>query len=104
MEVTVLASTDKPERLVCQCARGDYFDGYVGDKEYAELMKSIDYDDEDVAEVVDILKPPEEKMSSDEAKLEAQTKSFIEKQLSRGHYGRLKTTSRKTYIPTERLK
>lgn len=41
MEVTVLESTDQPERLVCQAARGDYFGGYIGDTDYAELMKNI---------------------------------------------------------------
>lgn len=87
MQVDVLRSTDNPERLVCQAARGDYFDGYVGDTEYADLMEGVSYDDDDVSEVVDIMKSPEEKMSSAEAKVEAQTKAFCEKQLSRGHYG-----------------
>jgi thymidylate synthase (FAD) len=64
MKVDVLQKTKHPERLVCQAARGDYYGGYVGDVEYAELMASIDGDD-----------------------LEAKTRNFIEKQLSRGHYG-----------------
>jgi len=77
MEVTVLRKTERPERLVCQAARGDYFEGYVGDTEYAELMEGVDYDEFDVEDI--------ERTGSIE--LEAKTKSFIEKQLSRGHYG-----------------
>lgn len=73
MEITVLRKTEQPERLVCQAARGDYYEGYVGDTEYAELMETVDYDSEDVAERETIL--------------EAKTKDFIEKELSRGHYG-----------------
>jgi len=69
MEVTVLRATEKPERLVCQAARGDYYQGYVGDTEYADLMDSVDYD----YESTDVLN--------------AKTRSFIEKQLSRGHFG-----------------
>lgn len=64
MDVTVLESTNNPERLVCQAARGDYYSGYVGDTEYAELMAAVEGAD-----------------------TEAKTRNFIEKQLSRGHYG-----------------
>jgi len=64
MEVTVLRATENPERLVCQAARGDYYEGYVGDAEYADLMDSVDYD----YESMDVLN--------------AKTRSFIEKQLS----------------------
>lgn len=85
MEVTVLRSTDAPERLVCQAARGDYFDGYVGDTEYAELMKNVKFDDRDVEGGV---RSDGELRSYDDPNIvETKTKSFIEKQLSRGHYG-----------------
>lgn len=70
MEVTVLRATEQPERLVCRAARGDYFDGFVGDTDYAELMENVDYDEDEADSV-----------------LEAKTKAFIEKQLSRGHFG-----------------
>lgn len=73
MNVEVLRSTDQPERLVCQAARGDYYDGYVGDVEYAELMSNVKFDDSDVG--------------SGLSEVEAKTKAFTEKQLSRGHYG-----------------
>jgi thymidylate synthase (FAD) len=88
MEVTVLRSTDKPERLVCQAARGDYYEGYVGDTEYAELMSSVDYDEEFARQYLE----ETEDLGGDlhdghPAVLEAKTKNFIEKQLGRGHYG-----------------
>jgi thymidylate synthase (FAD) len=97
MNVTVLRSTDKPERLVCQCARGDYYDGYVGDTEYAELMESVDYDDSHIERAISYTQEsdPEYHPSVAEVKdsgnkhvlAEAATISFCEKQLSRGHYG-----------------
>ena len=93
MEVQVLRKTEKPERLVCQAARGDYYEGYVGDTEYAELMESVDYDEEHlkeelVAEGIDWLDHnPFEFDDNHPAVLRARTRSFIEKQLARGHYG-----------------
>lgn len=97
MNVEVLRSTNKPERLVCQAARGDYFDGYVGDTEYAELMAPVDYDESDVEYVTgEHIELMSERSSVGEignpearrnVELEAKTKAFIEKQLSRGHYG-----------------
>jgi thymidylate synthase (FAD) len=95
MNVTVLRSTEKPERLVCQAARGDYYDGYVGDTEYEELMSSVDWDEKDLDEIVgpdwmhdDVrsYKSGPERLTRKTA-TEARTKKFIEKQLSRGHYG-----------------
>lgn len=80
MQVEVLRSTDQPERLVCQAARGDYFDGYVGDATYAELMEDVDYDEEHVD-------PLDEASALTDAELNAKTRAFCEKQLARGHYG-----------------
>jgi len=96
MKVDVLRQTEQPERLVCQAARGDYFEGYVGDTEYAELMEDVSWDESDLDGLVDIPDWMEADIRSykngdsplsDETIVEAQTKSFIEKQLSRGHYG-----------------
>lgn len=94
MKVDVLRSTDRPERLVCQAARGDYYDGYVGDTSYAELMQGVDYDIEYARELLDEADHygAYEAEKSDleyhhSAVVEARTKAFCEKQLSRGHYG-----------------
>lgn len=54
MNVTTLRSTDRPEQLVCEAARGDYYDGFVGDTPYAELMGSVVYDDDNVEAVEQI--------------------------------------------------
>ena len=136
MKVDVLRSTNNPERLVCQCARGDYWDGYVGEDTYEEIMAPVSFDEDDAKEIYDkqnmaetinkahssvikeqlsqgylgddaykeIMTPvsydendakeiyEEEDMSgtineTHPAVIEAKTKSFIEEQLSRGHFG-----------------
>jgi len=85
MEVEVLRKTENPERLVCQAARGDYYEGYVGDTDYAELMEDVNYDKSDVD--VDPRDYDRFKQWQVPEVVDAKTKSFIEKQLSRGHYG-----------------
>jgi len=95
MNVDVIRQTERPERLVCQTARGDYFDGYVGNTEYADLMESVSWDEDDLDRIegpkwmdADIrsYKGGDSPLKEDTI-MEAQTLSFIEKQLSRGHYG-----------------
>lgn len=91
MDVKVIRATEKPEQLVCQAARGDYFDGYVGDTEYEELMESVQHDEQDVEAVQEYISQNgadwiDEHMSGP-VETAAKTKSFIEGQLSRGHYG-----------------
>lgn len=86
MEVTVLRKTETPERLVCRAARGDYYDGFVGDTPYSELMEPVDWDEENldaVKEIRDNNHPADESYWHDEAA----THAFVNKQLSRGHYG-----------------
>ena len=84
MQVTVLRSTDEPERLVCQAARGDYYDGFVGDTSFSELMKDVEYDESNVsAEELDRY----ENEWHCPSVVKEKKRSFIEKQLSRGHYG-----------------
>lgn len=91
MDVDVLQATDSPEQLVCQAARGDYFDGYVGDTDYEELMETVNYSDEDEEAVRDYISEHgadwiDEHMAGP-VETAAKTRSFIHKQLSRGHYG-----------------
>ncbi len=73
MEVIPIRATENPERLVCQAARGDYYQGYIGDTKYAELMKGVEYDEDIVEE--------------EDGVVNARTRVFIEKQLARGHFG-----------------
>jgi thymidylate synthase (FAD) len=86
MEVDVLRAMDNPERLVCQAARGDYFDGYVGDTEYGKLVETVNYEVEDIERVREI-RSDNFPRDDDYWHTEAATLSFVEKQLSRGHYG-----------------
>lgn len=75
MEVTVLEKTEHPERLVCQAARGDYYGGYVGDTEYAELMKNVNFDESELP-----LDFTDDDLSYDNSSVvKAKTKDFIEK-------------------------
>lgn len=87
MKVEVLRSTNRPERLVCQAGRGDYHEGYVGDTEYRELMKGVtveDYHYDGLSHGGPLVEGMDER---EVLKPHAQTRSFIETQLSRGHYG-----------------
>ena len=92
MEVDVIRSTEKPDQLFCQAARGDYYDGYIGDCDYEELMEPVDYDKTDVEAVKEHLRQnggdwKDEHMASDEIETAARTRAFVRKQLSRGHFG-----------------
>jgi len=91
MKVDVLRAMDRPEQLVCQSARGDYFDGYVGDTDYEQLMESVEYDNEDAESVQQYISDGgadwiDEHMAGN-LETAARTRSFIHKQLARGHYG-----------------
>jgi thymidylate synthase (FAD) len=44
MEVTLLEATENPERLVCQAARNDYMEEFVGETPFDEVMSTIDGD------------------------------------------------------------
>jgi thymidylate synthase (FAD) len=66
MEVRLLEATENPERLVCQAARNDYMEGYVGDTPFEEVMASVDGDT-----------------------LEEQKETLIGHLLERGHFGPL---------------
>jgi thymidylate synthase (FAD) len=86
MEVEVLQKTESPERLVCQAARGDYSSDYIGDIEFGELMKDSKFDDRDVEGGV-YREDGDYKSYDHPSILDAKVKAFIERQLSRGHYG-----------------
>jgi thymidylate synthase (FAD) len=42
MEVQLLESTPEPERLICQAARNDYMEEFVGETPFDEIMSSIE--------------------------------------------------------------
>jgi thymidylate synthase (FAD) len=42
MEVTLLEATADPERLICQAARNDYMESFVGETPFDEVMSTID--------------------------------------------------------------
>lgn len=83
-----------PERLVCTAARGDYYQGYVGDAKFSELMAPVKHDPEferekfeEMQEHIGVVDYYGLQDVARDARTEAKVKSFVEKQLSRGHYG-----------------
>lgn len=91
INVKVLRSTDDPERVVCRAARGDYYDGFVGDVSYEELMEAVEVKDHHY----DIVRNVSPKIACSDETFEqdvipyheAATAAFIEKEASRGHWG-----------------
>jgi len=86
MEVDVLRATENAERLVCQAARGDYYEGYVGDTKYSTLMEGVNWDGDNLKAAKEIKQHNYPKCYQ-YWEMEAATHAFVEKQLSRGHYG-----------------
>jgi len=41
-QVSLLRSTPQPEKLVCECARNDYYDGDVSGEDYKDVMEEVD--------------------------------------------------------------
>jgi len=103
MEVETIQRSKDPERLVCKAARGDYYDGFIGDTRYKDLMWGVQHDDSHLEGLADILHREgssihdyvsyaiedyfEGEPIDEEILLLAKQRAFIEKQLSRGHYG-----------------
>lgn len=95
MKVDLLRSTPEPERLVCQTARGDYSDEYIGDTEFDELMDPVkirpwgeqyvlDRLDHDRWESIDDCPEGRER---DELRRQAKTASLVQFVFKRGHFG-----------------
>lgn len=82
MNVKVLESTNDAEKLMCVAARGDYMSDWNGEKSFEEIMSTVSHNDGHLEKSRENNYYPKE---SD--KTEAKMISFIEKQLSRGHYG-----------------
>jgi thymidylate synthase (FAD) len=97
MEVNVLRATAKPEQLVCEAGRGDYYEGYICDTHFGDIMSSVMYGEEhldiaaqqcnDPSLADDIDAYRENDAVSYELGVEGAKVAFIQKQLRRGHYG-----------------
>ncbi len=82
MKVQKLASTENAEKLMCLAARGDYMSDWNAEKSFKEVMESVSHKEEHLQ------RAKENNIYPDESdKTEAKMIAFIEKQLSRGHYG-----------------
>jgi len=105
MRVNTISSTEDAELLVCKAGRGDYYDGYIDDVSYLDIMEPVTFKDQHVGGLPDLLAPLEDStayrvdqqvdayLDSDDGELddvtlvEVKTRAFIETQLSRGHFG-----------------
>jgi len=98
MKVTTLQSTPEPEELVCTAARGDYYDGFVGEDSFAEVMDGVPTKEEhrvqaaaDVHDWQDIEDlrddPPTEEELGHHALARARKRSLLERLFRRGHWG-----------------
>jgi len=47
MRVEVIDTTVSPERTVCLAARGDYYEGFVGEDDYPDVMADVEPDESD---------------------------------------------------------
>lgn len=87
IDVQILESTPNPERLVCQAARGDYYNGYVGDTEYETLMDGVVHSDRHIESVREIKTLTDSDTDEDVSPIEAKTYALLEKLFRRGHWG-----------------
>lgn len=96
MKVETIRRTPEPERLVCTCARGDYFDGFVDDVDYDELMKDIEFYEnhyESAEEMVERSLEEKDIPKMDgwrvawEVETRAKTRALLERLFRRGHWG-----------------
>jgi thymidylate synthase (FAD) len=104
MDIEVLRKTESPDELFCQAARGDYYEGFVGDTDLREVMSGVKWEDYHLEGLTDILHKEGsgahhyvngtvegyldgENALDESIMFEAKKRAFIEKQLSRGHYG-----------------
>jgi thymidylate synthase (FAD) len=96
MKVTTLQAQDKPEQLVCRAARGDYYDGYVGDATLHELMESVEYDERHIETIRNEfslyeLEPIRSQHHADyditDIEMYAKMYALLERLFKRGHWG-----------------
>lgn len=60
MRVETIRATPEPERLVCEYARGDYLDGFIGDMGYSEIMAAIEPDPRHMVDAYNDIHNPSE--------------------------------------------
>lgn len=98
MQVTTLQSTPNPEELVCTAARGDYYDGFVGEQSFGEIMKDVPTEPEHRAQAAvnstshwdqDEMfeNPPDEDDLEAHVLENARKRSLLERLFRRGHWG-----------------
>jgi len=93
-----MASTPEPEKLVCTAARGDYYDGFVGEDDFREIMEGVPTKEKHRAKAAadsnsywdeskTIENPPDEEDLSEHVLTEARKRTLLERLFRRGHWG-----------------
>jgi len=87
MQLEILRVTPRPEQLVCEAARGDYYEGWNGDTLFSELMDAISPADDAPDEIINAVDV--DTHSSDESRevLARKVYALCARLLQRGHYG-----------------
>lgn len=86
MELEVLRVTPQPEQLVCEAARGDYYEGWNGNASFGELMDSISPADDAPDGVIDAVDVESDSEESSDV-LARKVYALCDRLLSHGHYG-----------------
>ena len=86
LEVETLRRTSKADELVCQTARGDYYDGAVHEVSARELLETVSYDDKHREWAEDFLSERGRALSYS-AEHYARQYAFLERLYRRGHFG-----------------
>lgn len=103
MEVEILEATDFPEKLACTAARGDYYDGYVANTDFKELMEPVTRTGSDIQRAIklnsaknEFIADPVDDVGSlddvhepyrDQIDINSKKVALLKKLFKRGHFG-----------------
>lgn len=91
IRVETVSETRGPERAIATAARGDYYDGFVGDASMTELLDPIDYTEAEYEKEAEYIE--EEYLVDDDEIVEqlteerAKLRSLLDQLMRRGHWG-----------------
>lgn len=90
MEVELIEYSDNPEEIIATAARNDYYDGWVEDDTFEEVMEGVSYDDRHYEESRERLMEEADDwdlVDEQDVVVEAQKQSLVEDLYGKEHYG-----------------